>query len=288
MSAQVRDLRRACPVVVGVDGSDASLAAVRYAGTDAADTGRPLLLVGVVDDPTCHAPNPSSYSDADHDWALLDHLGEEAAREHPGLRVRRAVEFDNPVRCLLAHSRRADRLVVGRRGLGAFPGIMLGSTSTDLAARSDRPVIIVPAGWQRDEARDQRIVVGADLDDPEHAALRFAFEEAQRRGAALDVVHVIDVAPVLGWDTVLAGPTYRHPEAVGDQHLEDVVEPFQAQFPTVPVVLCDQRGNPATVLLHRSHRAQLLVIGRRFPSGLGSTSRAVLRYAELPLAVVPS
>ena len=75
VSAQVRGLRQGYPVVVGVDGSDASLAAVRYAVTDAADTGRPLLLVGVVDDPTCRAPNPSSYSDADRDWALLDHLG---------------------------------------------------------------------------------------------------------------------------------------------------------------------------------------------------------------------
>jgi nucleotide-binding universal stress UspA family protein len=58
----------------------------------------------------------------------------------------------------------------------------------------------------------------------------------------------------------------------------------------VPARLFDVRGNAASVLLERSHEAQLLVLGRHHNGafGLGCTARAVLHYAEIPVAVIPS
>jgi nucleotide-binding universal stress UspA family protein len=287
--AGLRDLSPDQPVVVGVDGSPSSRAAVQYAVTDAAACHRPLLLVASVDDPSHLVPDP--YPDAERGRDLLSRISREAEDAHPGLRVRRTVESGNTVECLLQQSRRADRLVVGRRGLGTFSRMMLGSTSLGVAARSGRPVVVVPTGWRQADHEGLRVVVGAELGDPMSVALRFAFEEAQRRGAALDVVHAIDIEPVLVWDPVLAGPTYRHWEARGRKRLEDVVEPLRAEFPSVEVRLFDERGNAATVLLERSHDAGLLVLGRRHrgPLGLslGSTARAVLHYAAVPVAVVP-
>lgn len=280
------------PVVVGVDGSEGNQSAVQYAVAEAAAIGHPLLLVAVVDEPSYHSANASSYPDADFGWDLLTRLHRDAVETHPGLQVRHAVVFGNTVDCLLRHARRADRLVLGRRGLGTFSRMILGSTSTAAAGRSERPVVIVPTGWDPGLHREQPVVAGVGLDDPDEATLQFAFEEAERRRVALQVVHAIDIEPQLVWDPALGGPTYRHWAADSEACLEDAVEPLQSKFPDVAVTLADLRGNPATALLERSHKAQLLVVGRRhqgpFGFAMGSTARAVLHYADLPVAVVPS
>jgi nucleotide-binding universal stress UspA family protein len=62
--------------------------------------------------------------------------------------VRRIIEHGDPVSVLLriAQAEAADLIVVGSRGIGGHPGLLLGSTSTQVAQRADRPVVIVPHG----------------------------------------------------------------------------------------------------------------------------------------------
>ena len=289
MSPRRRGLRDAPAVVVGVDGSESNKAAVDYAVREAAESDRSLVLVGVLDDPGYRA-TMSAYPESEREWDVLTKITVAAVRDHPGLHVRREVDFGNAESCLLDHAKLAQLVVLGKRGLGTFGRIMLGSTSTSVAGRAQAPVVIVPTDWRRVDHQGQRVVVGVELDDPKNTALRFAFEEAQRRGAALDVVHAIDLGPMLVWDPVLNAPTYYHLESRDKLHLEDVVDPLRAEFPAVQVTLCDERGNAAAVLLERSRDAQLLVIGRHYSGlfGLGCTSRAVLHYAEVPVAVIPS
>jgi len=289
MSPRRRGLRDAPAVVVGVDGSENNKAAVDYAIGEAAATNRALVLVGVLDDQGFRVQT-SPYPESEHEWEVLTKITVAAVRDHPGLRVRRVVDFGNTVHVLLDHAKLAQVVVLGKRGLGTFGRIMLGSTSTSVAGRAQAPVVIVPTGWRRVAHRDQRVVVGVELNDPKNTALRYAFEEAERRGVCLDVVHVIELEPMLVWDPVLNAPTHRHLESRNQTHLEDAVEPLRAEFPSVQVTLCDLRGNAASELLERSNDAQLLVIGRHYSGlfGLGCTSRAVLHYAEIPVAVIPS
>ncbi|WP_082599466.1 universal stress protein [Nocardioides sp. Root151] len=287
MPERIRDLPRRRPIVVGVDGSRNNQAAVRYAVEDASGTRRPLLLVAVLDVPG--APSPAR--DPEPAWTLLTHVARKATRQHPELRVRSTLEFGNVPSRLLDRTRRADRLVVGRRGLGTFGRPILGSTSTDVAARSDRPVVIVPAAWRHADHGRQTVVVGVDPARHDDTALRFAFAEAARRGASLVAVHAIDAETRLVWDPLQAAPAHRSTLTIGARRLEDVVAPLQSAFASVPVTLCDERVDPATALLRRARAAQLLVLGREdrehFAPGLGSTSRQVLHYAEVPVAVVP-
>jgi nucleotide-binding universal stress UspA family protein len=289
MSPRRRGLRDAPAVVVAVDGSENNKAAVDYAVREAADNNRSLMLVGVLDDPGFRA-QASPYPESEREWDLLTKITVAAVRDHPRLRVRRVLEFGSTVNCLLEHAKLAQVVVLGKRGLGTFSRIMLGSTSTHVAGRAEAPVVIVPTGWRRADHQGQRVAVGVELNDPMNTALRFAFEEAERRRVALDVIHVIDVEPMLVWDPVLKAPTYRHLESRDQRHLEDAVDPLRADYPSVPVTLCDERGNAASVLLERSQDAQLLVIGRHYSGvfGLGCTARAVLHYAAVPVAVVPS
>jgi len=289
MTPRRRGLRDAPAVVVGVDGSESNKAAVGYAVLEAANTNRSLVLVGVLDDPGFRA-QVSPYPESEHEWDVLTRITVAAVRDHPRLRVRRVVDFGNTVNVLVDHAKLAQMVVLGKRGLGTFGRVMLGSTSTSVAGHAQAPVVIVPTDWRRDAHQDQPVVVGVELGDPKNTALRFAFEEAERRGVDLEVVHVIDVEPMLVWEPVLNAPTYRHLESRDQTHLEDAVDPLRTQFPSVPVTLYDVRGNAASVLLERSQDAQLLVIGRHYSGvfGLGCTSRAVLHYAEVPVAVIPS
>lgn len=287
MFDRIADVPQRFPVVVGVDGSRSNQAAVRYAVEEATAIRRPLLLVAVLDD----MGDPSGLQQSLPDWTFLSAIGRRATSQHPDLRVSSTLEFGDPSARLLERARRADRLVIGQRGLGTFDQPILGSTSTTVAARSHRPVVTVPTDWRLEDHRRHAVVVGIDPTDPDVSALCFAFEEAARREATLVAVHAFDSEPRLLWDPVLAGPTHRGTFTLGARSLSDVVAPFSSVFPSVPITLRDERSDPATALLRNSRAAQLLVLGRGergpFGPGLGSTSRAVLQYAEIPVAVIP-
>ena len=64
-----------------------------------------------------------------------------------GVSYRAELLEGNPVTAILgvAEDVGADVIVVGSRGVGGFPELLLGSTSTQLAQHSRRPVVIVPA-----------------------------------------------------------------------------------------------------------------------------------------------
>ena len=65
-----------------------------------------------------------------------------------GRRTERRVAFGDPIEELasIADEERADLLVVGARGRGAFSAALLGSVSTGLSRRAPCPVVIVPPG----------------------------------------------------------------------------------------------------------------------------------------------
>jgi nucleotide-binding universal stress UspA family protein len=64
-----------------------------------------------------------------------------------GIAYRAELRYGSSVPVLLevADETEADLIVVGSRGLGATPELLLGSTSTQVAQHSRRPVTIVPA-----------------------------------------------------------------------------------------------------------------------------------------------
>jgi nucleotide-binding universal stress UspA family protein len=63
-----------------------------------------------------------------------------------GLRYRTELRYGSPVGAILdlADETDADMIVLGSRGLGGFPELLLGSTSSQVSQHSRRPVLIVP------------------------------------------------------------------------------------------------------------------------------------------------
>ncbi len=130
-------------IVVGVDGSDASIDAVRWALGQATLTGSELEVLT-----SWNVPNEFAELVADEiDWdararALLeDTLA--AVHIEDDLKVTRTARPGHPAKVLTDASARAELLVVGSRGHDGFAGMLLGSVSTHVAAHAHCPVVVV-------------------------------------------------------------------------------------------------------------------------------------------------
>jgi nucleotide-binding universal stress UspA family protein len=133
-------------IVVGVDGSPASVLALRWAAGQAAVTGAELDAVMAWMPPSDYALG-AGYSD-DVGWeedtaAVLEKTIEEALTGDAAEKVERRVVRGHPAQVLLDASADADLLVVGSRGHGGFTGMLLGSVSQHLVAHAPCPVLVV-------------------------------------------------------------------------------------------------------------------------------------------------
>lgn len=138
-------------LVVGVDGSDASRDALRWAARQARMTGADLHAICAWDFPVTYGWAPD-YSDVDFEGAARRSLQEtirQVLGEVPDLPVVSRVERGHAALVLVEASREADMLVVGRRGLGSFAGMLLGSVSGHCAQHARCPVLIMQHPRQR-------------------------------------------------------------------------------------------------------------------------------------------
>ncbi|MFP3712621.1 universal stress protein [Puerhibacterium sp. TATVAM-FAB25] len=136
------------PVVVGVDGSEASLAAATLAADEAAARSVPLVVLHAR--PTVLPPYAplgvlpplatASKSDPTHQAARR--VVTELMEHHPNLEVRLELLDDGPVHALAEASKDAGLVVVGARGIGAFRGMLMGSVSAELVREAHGTVLV--------------------------------------------------------------------------------------------------------------------------------------------------
>jgi nucleotide-binding universal stress UspA family protein len=138
------------PVVVGVDGTPVSEAAIAFAFEAAAARAVPLVAVHVWTElAVTRAMEPYVDWDAirQEEKQRLDRgLGDLLAQwsdKHPDVPVRRIIAHDRPGRYLVEQSGEAQLVVVGSRGHGELAGLVLGSVSNALVHRARCPVAVV-------------------------------------------------------------------------------------------------------------------------------------------------
>jgi nucleotide-binding universal stress UspA family protein len=133
-------------IVVGVDGSEMSVRALRWAARQADLTGAGVEVVACWDWPSSYgwgSPLPADYRpDADTE-AALDEILATARQAHPGVTFRPRVVEGHPARVLVEASAGADLLVVGSRGHGEFAGMLLGSVSGHCVTNAHCPVLVL-------------------------------------------------------------------------------------------------------------------------------------------------
>ncbi|MCP2250431.1 Nucleotide-binding universal stress protein, UspA family [Lentzea aerocolonigenes] len=137
------------PVVVGVDGSPTSEAALAFAFDEASVRGAVLVAVMTSQDFT--VDSAYNVSRMAVDWAQVEEderrlLAQRLAgwqEKYPDVDVQRVVLRDRPARALLRYAAQAQLLVVGSRGHGGFTGMLIGSTSQALVHHAPCPLAIV-------------------------------------------------------------------------------------------------------------------------------------------------
>ncbi|MGB3480934.1 MAG: universal stress protein [Mycobacterium sp.] len=279
-------------IVVGVDGSAASRAAVEWAARDAGLRGRRITLVHVLS-----AAGTGEWADMSVTEAHLaalkkrgHELLEEAQRQvttTAGAGVRVEVDsqlvVDGTVPALVGFSKDAEMMVVGCRGLGALARVLLGSVSRGLLHQAHCPVVVI-----RDEkppAGTAPVVLGVDGSPASVGATAIAFDEASWRGVSLIAVHAcsddnIDILDV-GWADL---------ETLGAEVLSEQLAGWRDRYPDVEVRTVVARTSPARWIVEQSDAAQLVVVGSHGRGGfagmlLGSVSGSVVQAARVPVIV---
>ncbi len=143
-SRSLPDLR----VVVGVDGTTDSTAALRFAFEAAARRGSGLTVVHTWDldvDTTAAALawSVDSQQADEQERSLVAEAVAGFAAEYPTVDVRRHVVRGHPVAELVRESENAALLVVGTRGRGSVKGMVLGSVSQKVLHDARCPVAVI-------------------------------------------------------------------------------------------------------------------------------------------------
>jgi nucleotide-binding universal stress UspA family protein len=281
-------------VVVGVDGSESSLEAVRLAAREAALRHSPLHVVhafvwALMNVPL--GPHPLGPPDGglrNEAERLVKAALEEAETAAPGVPVTSEIIDAAAAPVLVAQAQDARMVVVGNRGLGGFSGLIMGSVAVQLTSHAACPVVVV-----RGEARSGTfIAVGVDGSEVSNHAVAFAFEEASLRGVPLAVVHAWHFPVSTGPGDMLP-LVYDQEELAADEErfATEATAGWSERYPDVEVIRRIHRGHPAKALVEESDRAELVVVGSRGRGGftgllLGSVSQAVLHHSHCPVAIV--
>lgn len=284
------------PVVVGVDGSEPSLRAVDWAADEAVLRGAPLRLVYASlwerYEGTSLAEDLAKPDEQVRAEDVVDNAARRARRRQPELDVSVEVLAEEPEYALVRESRTASLLVTGTRGRSGLAEALLGSVSLIVAGHAQCPMVVV-RGNHDNQARTGthgRIVVGVGEKPAGSAAVRFAFEEAQRRGVPLEAVRA------WRWP---AHESTDHPLMAGEParlHEQRAAVALAAALQDAPATVESHgrttEGHTRTVLVDASRDAGLLVVGAKRRPGhyglqLGRVAHGVLHHSTCPVVIVP-
>lgn len=289
-------------IVVAVDGSPSSLAAVEWAARDAQMRNAPLLVIHVVAPIVVGTPDwsateiPADYSELQETEAqeIIEqaHRAAIAAAPSHGEEITSRILHDQPVAALVALSESAQLMVVGCRGQGAIAQALLGSVSGGVAHHAHCPVAIIHQHERPGTPNPSApVVVGIDGSPASEQATEIAFDEASRRGVDLVAVHAWSDMGPLGVASIDWAPIeWRNIKVAEEEVLAERLSGWRERYPDVAVhkiVVCDQ---PGLRLLEQGEIAQLVVLGSHGRGGfagmlLGSVCTAVVHNAGVPVII---
>lgn len=278
-------------ILVGVDGSTDSDAAIRWATRQAIRHQQPLVLLHAIQPVAVTWPVAyleTSFLES-QETAAADALknAQELVRSLSGdapPTIKAEVVHASAPAAMVGASRDAFMTVCGTRGLGAIGRALFGSTSGALLHHGLGPIVVVHAEDTPDDTAP--VLLGVDGSDASEEATALAFDEASRRGVDLVALHAWSdvVYPALRMDV-------EDLEQQANQRLAERLAGWRERYPDVSVHRRVVNDQPARWLIDLSEQAQLVVVGSRGRGGfaglvLGSVASRVAQSAKAPTIVV--
>lgn len=260
------------PVIVGIDGSQAAVAAALWGVDEAISRGAPLRLVSVIK--RTH-PSPEDYArDLEHAETSLREAQFAVEASHKPVKVETDIPRGGAASVLVEASRDAEMVCVGSVGIGRYARAILGSTAAELAEKAYCPVAVLRTEQDQPAPEVNWIVVRMTDSLDNDTVIKYASWEAKLRRA-----------PML----VLGGP----PEELGDEAddaFEERVREWQQRHPEVHVYPITTRADIATFLSSNDERIQLAVISGAEAGELahlvGPAGHPLFRHPECSVLVV--
>ncbi|UVF77010.1 universal stress protein [Gordonia mangrovi] len=287
------------PVLVGVDGSQTALGAVRWAAELCTRTRSPMHLIHGVTHSRWYAAHEGALLLGDQSvHERLRVVGEKALTEAqevvhdaaPGVDVVTSLLDGSIVEHLENLSARARMVVIGAGHGGRVRELVLGSHVMPIVHAAQCPVL----AWREPAAQRTevgRIVIGYDGSAGSEDALLAALDHAQSTGARLTVASFWPVSALVGvgyattlvdWDTIRSD---------GERWLARRCAAACEKYPDVAVDYAYEDSSPGRGLVNLSASAGLVVVGSRgrgeaTSTLLGSVGENLVHHARCPVLVV--
>ncbi|MDP7735067.1 universal stress protein [Mycobacterium paragordonae] len=256
------------PIIVGIDGSEAAIAAALWSVDEAVGRGRQLHLVAVISQ--THLSADDYARDLGHAEKSLKSAQSAIEAGAKPVEVTTDIQRGPAATVLIEASRDAEMICVGSVGIGRYARALLGSTAADLAEKAYCPVAVVrtdteqpPINW---------IIVRMTRDND--AVVEYAAWEAKLRQAPL---------------LVLGGRPEELTEHT-DGEFERRVHAWQQINPEVRVYPITTRSGIAKFLSANDERVQLAVIGSDEADQLarlvGPSGHALFAHPQCSVLVV--
>jgi nucleotide-binding universal stress UspA family protein len=282
-------------ILVGVDGSSASDAAVSWAAHDAVTRGKPLTLMHV-QDPMSRTWSSGQALEEVAGWqeaegrgilANASKIAHDITKDTEQITINGELQFSAPGPTLVDRSEDAELIVVGTDGRGALTRGLLGSISSGLVRHARCPVAVIHDGaLHMPDSATAPVVLGVDGSSASELATEIAFGEASRRGVGLVALHAWSDRELVE----LPGVNWPAVKAEEERLMSEALAGWQERYPDVTVsklLVCDK---PARALVETSQSAQLVVVGSHGHNALtrtflGSVSNAVVQSVRVPVIV---
>jgi len=275
------------PIVVGVDGSDGSLAALDWAIATAAASQAPIRLVDAFSPWAGWTLALPALDFNDFKAAIESDLDKCCERvEEAGIDHVCTLIEDEPASAILKDAQRegARLIVLGAHGHSMWSMHVLGGVTAKILHHTSRPVAVIPQ--ETPSPADRGIVVGVDGSPTSKRALRWAADFAAATG---QTVRAVTVAPVEIWHEQ---PSFSDGEDVNIIEGLGSIAQTVSDETGVPIDIEPVVGDPATELVRLGSRADLMVLGSRGHTSIGeimfgSVSRHCATHCSRPVVIVP-
>lgn len=251
-------------IVVGVDGGECALKAVRWAAREAERRGAPLRIVHAAP----YLGRPAADGAPSPELPRARRIAAKAftVARHAAPRARATTEVvaDDPARALLKAGAGRQLIVLGISTTGAIGELVLAPVAQRVAARANCPVVVVPRQTQSSpEGRPVVAILGLGSPEDDEAVAAFAAEAARGTGRPVSVI----------------------------QTKADAEDKRAERFPGLEVDREELPHASGVKLLGESCPTPLLVLsaghGGRLHRGLAGVHRWLLRHCTSPIALVP-